>query len=633
MGIQSAMFSGVSGLNTNSQAMSVIGNNLSNTNTLAFKGSRTIFSDLLSSSVFGSGGSSQVGRGVGLSIVDNIYSQGTFETTSSDTDVAIEGDSFFVLREAGNSTSYYSRAGAFRFNDDGYLVNPEGMIVQGKQFDPVSNDELLPGDPTDIQVSNVGLIPASQTTQLTFTSNLDEKSVEYGYGDKVYLSKYAPSNATLAGLTINGTTIASSGATTTAGKIAEINALSGTTGVTATQKWNYKVSDTAVSATGALAYGDITINGIPIAASAAGANATEQAQNIVDAINSMTTNTGVTASLGDGTNSTVANAIILSNTTGEEIAVSFSGAANAANTGLEAGTVAAGENGIIILHTDMTNSSIDLGGNVASIGATTGTQSLNINTFIDPNDKNTYNYSASSEIFDSLGESHLVTVYWRQIDDANNTWNMGYTVDGDNTLPIAAVVDPFQTLSAPLDLTFDENGKLLDTTGDGIVDPVTVPITMPIWTNGADTPQTIDLSFDCTQHDSDSIVIGKDQDGYAAGELTNVAINSEGIVVASYSNGAQVNISQLVLAKFQNTSGLALAGSNRYVATDKVGSIRVGLPGAELGKVFTNSLEQSNVDMGQEFVKMITSQRGFQANSKIITTVDEMLSELINLKR
>ena len=103
--------------------------------------------------------------------------------------------------------------------------------------------------------------------------------------------------------------------------------------------------------------------------------------------------------------------------------------------------------------------------------------------------------------------------------------------------------------------------------------------------------------------------------------------------MASYSNGRKVNISQLVLAKFQNAGGLQLAGSNHYVATNDVGTIRVGLPGPELGKVFTNSLEQSNVDMGQEFVKMITTQRGFQANSKIITTVDEMLSELINLKR
>jgi flagellar hook protein FlgE len=175
-------------------------------------------------------------------------------------------------------------------------------------------------------------------------------------------------------------------------------------------------------------------------------------------------------------------------------------------------------------------------------------------------------------------------------------------------------------------------GKLQDIDADGKPDPATATINLPAWSNGA-APSTIDLTFNCTQYNSASIVIGQDQNGSAAGELTNVAIDETGTIVASYSNGRKVNISQLVLAKFQNTGGLELAGANRYIATKDVGSIRTGLPGAELGKIFTNSLEQSNVDMSQEFVKMITIQRGFQANSKIITTVDEMLGELINLKR
>ena len=429
MGIQSAMFSGVSGLNTNSQSMSVIGNNLANANTLGFKGSRSVFSDLLSSNVSGSGGNSQVGRGVGLSSVDSIFSQGTFETTSSDTDVAIEGSGFFVLKEVGNNTSFYSRAGAFRFDDKGFLVNPEGLRVQGKEFDPVNNTELLPSDPVDIQVENVGLIPGSATTELTFTTNLDENS-------------------------------------------------------------------------------DV------IAGGAAG---------------------------------------------------------------------------------------------------------------IDPTDKATYNYSASSQIYDSLGESHLISVYWCLTNDLANTWEAAYTIDSDPT-SIATV----PAMTPPL--TFSNMGQLQDITGDGKPDPATVSIPLPAWSNGA-AASTIDLSFNCTQYNSESIVIGQDQNGYGAGELTNVTINGEGTVVASYSNGRKINISQLVLAKFQNPGGLELAGSNRYIASKDVGTIRVGLPGPELGKIFTNSLEQSNVDMSQEFVKMITIQRGFQANSKIITTVDEMLGELINLKR
>ena len=141
------------------------------------------------------------------------------------------------------------------------------------------------------------------------------------------------------------------------------------------------------------------------------------------------------------------------------------------------------------------------------------------------------------------------------------------------------------------------------------------------------------MTFDTTQFNSNSAVISQDQDGFAAGDLTSVDINEEGIVVASYSNGEQTNIAQLVLAKFQNPGGLIMKGSNMFVSTAASGPPRTGLPGPELGKIFTNSLEQSNVDMGTEFVRMITVQRGFQANSKIITTIDELLGELINLKR
>lgn len=131
MGIQSSLFSGVSGLNANGNALTVLGNNIANSNTIGFKASRTIFSDLLSASVAGSGGTSQVGRGVGMSTVDNIFSQGTFENTESNTDLAIEGPGFFMVKDPVSGTTNYTRAGAFNFNEEGTLVNPEGFAVQG----------------------------------------------------------------------------------------------------------------------------------------------------------------------------------------------------------------------------------------------------------------------------------------------------------------------------------------------------------------------------------------------------------------------------------------------------------------------------------------------------------------------
>jgi len=422
MGIQSAMYSGVSGLNTNSQAMSVIGNNLANTNTIGFKGARTIFSDLLSSSIYGSGGFSQVGRGVNISVVDNIYSQGTFESTNSATDVAIEGEGFFLLKEPGNDSTFYSRAGAFRFDEEGYLVNPEGLHVQGKRFD--QNGELVAGDPGDIQVRAAGLVPAQASTALSFNTNLDA------------------------------------------------------------------------------------------------------------------------------------------------------------------------------------NSQIPDGGWPAW----------------DPADTMTYNYSASTQVYDSLGEPHLLTAYWRITDPAANTWEWYWTAEDIN----GAAVGQETGQNAAGEITFNADGTL-NTGGVANIGPID-------WGNGSNESQ-LEITFDTTQFDTDSEVISQDQNGYAAGNLTNVAINSEGIAIATYSNGEQVKIGQLVLGKFTNPNGLEAAGANLYVATNNSGTPRVGLPGPELGNIYTNSLEQSNVDLGQEFVKMITVQRGFQANSKIISTVDELLGELINLKR
>lgn len=431
MGISSALYSGVSGLNTNAQAMTVIGNNLANTNTLGFKGARTVFSDLLSSTINGSGGLSQVGRGVNVSKVDNIFSQGTFESTESPLDVAIEGDGFFLLKQPGDDSTYYSRAGAFRFDEDGYMVNPEGFRVQGQQYD--ANGVLIPGNPSDVQIANQGLVGANVTTEVTLSTNLDATEI---------------------------------------------------------------------------------INAGPV----------------------------------------------------------------------------------------------------------------------DTTDPTTYTYSSSTQVYDTLGGPHLVSFYFNKT--GNNTWDWSWsTVDSDGVAIPAGAANPSTPGGT---LTFLPDGLLEDPLNPGNPYPAGETLTANIpaidWQNGT-TPTAMTLSFDTTQFNSDSVVISQNQNGYGAGELTGVNINEDGIVIASYANGEQVFISNLVLGKFTNPNGLESAGNNLFLATTSSGGSRIGLPGPELGKIFTNSLEQSNVDMGSEFVRMITVQRGFQANSKIITTVDELLGELINLKR
>lgn len=124
------------------------------------------------------------------------------------------------------------------------------------------------------------------------------------------------------------------------------------------------------------------------------------------------------------------------------------------------------------------------------------------------------------------------------------------------------------------------------------------------------------------------------QDGYSSGTLQRVSIDQDGIVKGIFSNGNDLTLGQVLLADFSSPVGLESAGMNLYKETYDSGQPLIGEPGsAGRGLVKSSTLELSNVDIAREFVNMITAQRGFQANSKIITTTDELLAELVNLKR
>ncbi|MBN2654444.1 MAG: flagellar hook protein FlgE [Nitrospirae bacterium] len=129
MGILTSLFTGVSGLNSNGNALSVIGDNIANSNTTGFKGSRAIFGDILSQAL-GGGSGFQIGRGVSMQSVEAQFTQGTLESTSNPLDMAIEGDGFFLVNSAAGAT-YYTRAGQFHLDKDGNMINPEGLLLQG----------------------------------------------------------------------------------------------------------------------------------------------------------------------------------------------------------------------------------------------------------------------------------------------------------------------------------------------------------------------------------------------------------------------------------------------------------------------------------------------------------------------
>jgi len=136
------------------------------------------------------------------------------------------------------------------------------------------------------------------------------------------------------------------------------------------------------------------------------------------------------------------------------------------------------------------------------------------------------------------------------------------------------------------------------------------------------------------QYGKESDLIAWKQDGSAAGTITNLSFNDEGVLTALYSNGETAVLAQICLAKFENSEALFKVGNNRFKEARDSGAPAVGAPGrAGRGKLFAKSLERSTVDLALEFVNLIQNQRGFQANAKTITTTDELLAEVINLKR
>ena len=169
MSLTSSLFSGISGLTTLGNSLQIIGDNISNVNTIGFKASAFAFQDRLSQATATQSGTAQIGRGTALSDITSVFEQGSFESTNNATDLAIGGAGFFIVEELASEVTYYTRAGNFRFNKDGYLVNPEGYVVQGWALDSSGDDS---GSVADIKLSSFTSSP-SASTKTTMITNLD----------------------------------------------------------------------------------------------------------------------------------------------------------------------------------------------------------------------------------------------------------------------------------------------------------------------------------------------------------------------------------------------------------------------------------------------------------------------------
>jgi flagellar hook protein FlgE len=237
-------------------------------------------------------------------------------------------------------------------------------------------------------------------------------------------------------------------------------------------------------------------------------------------------------------------------------------------------------------------------------------------------------FTSSITTYDSLGSEAVLDIDFTR---TATGWDWGVNVSHDNPLAASVsagsiVFDAAGNLDPAASTPANANPTIV-LTG---IDPAATPMTIN-W-NYLDAAGASDGSI--TGYSSESSKTAQSQDGYPSGSLQSVAVDEDGYFTGIYSNGSMIPFAQLAIADFASYSGLAKQGSNLYAESLGSGQALIGAPNsAGMGSIAPSTLEMSNVDLGTEFVEMITTQRAFQANSKVITTSDEILSELLNIKR
>jgi flagellar hook protein FlgE len=430
MSIYASLYVAVSGMRSNQTAISVIGNNIANQNTIGFKASRAVFGDLVAQPIAGSAGVYQRGGGSGVETIQKLMTAGSLLGTNNSTDLAISGDGFLVLKD-GDGEQFYTRNGQLRIDADGYLSGLNGMRVEGYPAENIGEVGASGELSTSLGPLLIGqpVSPPQATTRLVLDVNLD----------------------------------------------------------TSAPFQTFNAADTA------------------------------------------------------------------------------------------------------------------------------GTSS----------------YSTRMTVYDSLGTSHELDIYFTQTAPGEWTWNAFAPQDaldgsGDET--------PVPVLDGTL--SFATDGRLEASTQNA---------TNVTFFGAA--PQAIGLQFGSptavggdgsgsSSYASPFSVAFQEQDGYGVGSLYYYNIREDGKITGQYTNGRELLLGRIGLARFVSPDGLYARGGNLYSVQRDSGVPTFGVPQVGgFGDIVAGSLEQSNVDLSDEFTAMILAQRGFQASSRTVSTADEMLLEMLNLKR
>ncbi|MEE2657959.1 MAG: flagellar hook-basal body complex protein [Candidatus Latescibacterota bacterium] len=673
-----SIYTGITGVRTSQSRMNVIGNNVANINTTAFKAGRVAFSEVMSRTLSEGAAATdgisarnplQTGLGVKIASIDTIQRQGSLQQTGIDTDLAIEGGGFFYVTDGVRD--FFTRDGTFAFDSSGNLVDPStGLQVKGNQANhsPGQNDISFAEELAPVKITLDRESPAIATTTLRLAGNLDAS----GGGAAVWTEDTAfgipARHAGLSEGELANLSTQLSGQDPGAAKLS-ITLGQGEGGIIDVPIKSFDTIAQLRDELNALIYANDDLKGKVLFTGELVAGS----PNLT--LRSIEGGSNVSITVDDGGTSALPISSLLGFTSGT---TAFGGSASPgvgqslnelANVGEDltegdilrfTGVKPGGQrfDGELIIGATGERDTLDdllaavsdtYGGVVAGIDLNTGKLTLTEETaaFAEGNrvvgfdvsfsllDQNTadrenksalagaeppFSFSTNTQVFDEQGETHSLTFnFTKKL--VENEWNWSATIDG--LTPDTGNVGNLIFLSdGTIDVFQSTDGQDLSITPTNGASPLVIDI------------ETASPDGALTQFGSPSSAAVREQDGRGSGNLVSVVFEENGNIRGLFDNADSQVLARLKLAVFANAGGLRREGDNLFVNTTSSGEPdeREAMTQVQ-SAIRAGHVELSNVDLAEEFTNMIVTQRGFQASARSITTSDELLSELVNLKR
>jgi flagellar hook protein FlgE len=664
MGIFGALNTAVTGMKAQSYALENVSGNIANSQTTAFKRIDTSFQDLIPDNI----PSKQLSGGVVASARATNTVQGDIQGSSVGTFMAINGDGFFVVQKPTSlqdnapifgGSDYYTRRGDFQPDKNGYLVNGAGYYLMGLPIDPATGNTT--GSVPQLLKFQNDFLPAQRTTTVEYRINLADYPMTNKHDTDIPGSELinpanfsanpisgppAParilgSGATLAPdavavgtgsidlstlasaggtLEINGTPIAIVAGDDATDALAAINAQTGTTGVTASLNGTNRLVLTSANADTNIEIGGASTLSLlgELGLSVGMTNATNLlTQNAVGAGQTMTVQVGgnppltITFGTGVGQVSTLA-----------ELSTALGGITGGT------GTVNTSNGNITVTAANMTDT-ITLGGTMThSVFGIQTLSGLPSNGTVIANDELAFLDSSlgggAITAYNEAGTAVNIQMRWAKVDSSlyggTDTWNMFYQVNSNASGTQTAWVNAGVNYSfganrqmSPLVSSLQLNNVVIDGISLG---------TIQVNHGAGGVTQFADPN-------GNAQVNMISQNGYAAGELQTISISDKGRIVGSYSNGRTIDLADITLANFTGADFLKRIDGGAFEVTDESGTPTYGAS----GKIIGSSLEGSNTDIADEFTKLIVTQQAYSANTRVISTANDMTQELLNMLR